>query len=144
MPQRMVSSIIENQKVITCTSEMTVSKAARLMQQSDIGAVMVTEGGRLVGIFTERDVVFRVIAPGRDAKSTHLSDVMTRNPQSIGPNKRFGHALHLMYEGGFRHVPVVIEGRPIGMIAARDLLGPELEQFVVEVHQREHILEILG
>lgn len=144
MPQRLINSIIENQKVITCTPQVTVGKAAQLMQQSEVGAIMVTEEGRLVGIFTERDALFRVTAQGRDAKSTHLSDVMTRNPQSIEPNKRFGHALHLMYEGGFRHVPVVIEGRPIGMIAARDLLGPELEQFVVEVHQREHILEILG
>ncbi len=144
MPQRLINSIIENQKVITCTPQVTVGKAAQLMQQSEVGAIMVTEQGRLVGIFTERDALFRVIAHGRDAKSTHLSDVMTRNPQSIEPNKRFGHALHLMYEGGFRHVPVVKDGRPIGMISARDLLGPELEQFVDEVRQREHILEILG
>ncbi len=144
MPQRMVSNIIENQKPITCTAHVTVTKAAQLMQQSEIGAVMVTEQGRLVGIFTERDALFRVIAQGLDAKSTHLSDVMTRNPQSIESNKRFGHALHMMYEGEFRHVPVVSDGRPIGMISARDLLGPELEAFVVEVRQREHILEILG
>jgi CBS domain-containing protein len=140
----MVSSIIENRKVITCTARVTVSKAAQLMQQSEVGAILVTEQGRLIGIFTERDALFRVIAPGRDAKSTHLSDVMTRNPQSIEPNKRFVHALHMMYEGGFRHVPVVNDGRPIGMISARDLLGPELEQFVDEVRQREHIIEILG
>lgn len=144
MPQRMVSSIIENQKVVTCAAQVTVTKAARLMQQNDVGAIMVTEQGRLVGIFTERDALFRVIAQGRDAKSTHLSEVMTRNPQSIDPNKRFGHALHLMYEGSFRNVPVVKDGRPVGMISARDLLGPEWEQFVDEVRQREHILEILG
>ena len=105
---------------------------------------MVTEQGRLVGIFTERDALFRVIAQGRDAKSTRLSDVMTPNPLSIEPTKRFGHALHMMYEGGFRHVPVVRNGVPIGMISARDVLGPELEEFVDEVRQREHILEILG
>jgi len=140
----MVSSIIEDQKVITCTAHVTVTKAAQLMQQSDIGAIMVTEQGRLVGIFTERDALFRVIAQGRDANASRLSDVMTPSPQSVEPTKRFGHALHMMYEGGFRHVPVVDDGRPIGMISARDLLGPELEQFVVEVRQREHILEILG
>ena len=144
MPHRIVSSIIENQKTTTCTAQATVSKAAQLMQQSDVGAIMVTEQGRLVGIFTERDAMFRVIAQGRDAKSTRLSEVMTRNPESIESNKRFGHALHMMYEGGFRHVPVVKYGRPIGMISTRDLLGPELEEFVEEVRQREHILEILG
>lgn len=144
MPHRMVSGIIENQRITTCAAQVTVAKAAQLMRQSAVGAIMVTEQGRLVGIFTERDALFRVIAQGRDAKSTRLTDVMTPNPLSIEPNKRFGHALHMMYEGGFRHVPVVRNGVPIGMISARDLLGPELEEFVDEVRQREHILEILG
>ena len=144
MPHRMVSSIIEDQKITTCTAQLTVSKAAKLMQQNDIGAIMVTEQGRLVGIFTERDALFRLIAQGRDANSTRVSEVMTRNPQCISPNKRFGHALHMMYEGGFRHVPVTRNGWPIGIISARSLLGPEFEQFADEVRQREHILEILG
>jgi signal-transduction protein with cAMP-binding, CBS, and nucleotidyltransferase domain len=69
---------------------------------------------------------------------------MTPRPQTIHPDKPFGHALHLMLEGGFRHVPVVEDGRPMGMVSACDALGPELEQFVSELRDREHIGEILG
>ena len=104
---------------------------------------MVVEGGRLVGIFTERDALFGVIAEGRDPRSTRLGEVMTRDPQTIGPDKPLGHALHMMYEGGFRHVPVVENGRPLGMVSARDALGPELREFESELVQREHIREIL-
>ncbi|MBI2316104.1 MAG: CBS domain-containing protein [Betaproteobacteria bacterium] len=144
MPQRLISSIIEKQTILACSAQLTVSEAADLMKKSDFGAIVVTERGRLVGIFTERDALTRVIAQGRDPRSTQLTEVMTRNPQTIDPNKQFGHALHMMYEGGFRHVPVVSNGKPVGMISARDVLGPELEDFVAEVRRREHILEILG
>lgn len=61
----------------------------------------------------------------------------------MSADRPFGHALHLMYEGGFRHVPVVERGRPIGMISARDALGPELQEFASELETREHIEEIL-
>jgi len=113
------------------------------MKRSRVGAIMVVEGGRLAGIFTERDALFRVVADGRDPRTTRLAEVMTRNLQTIGPDKPLGHALHMMYEGGFRHVPVVENGVPIGMVSARDALGPELLDFEAELVQREHIREIL-
>ena len=69
---------------------------------------------------------------------------MTSNPCSIDADKPVGHALLLMYENGYRHVPVVEDGRPIGMISARDALGPELQHFQSELERREHIKEILG
>ena len=105
---------------------------------------MVVEHGRLVGIFTERDAVFRVMAEGQDPQTTHIGDVMTTHPQSITPDKPLGHALLMMHENGYRHVPVVDNGRPIGMVSARDALGPELQQFQSELERREHILEILA
>ena len=144
MSHRPIKSIIENRKVVTAQSNFTVSHAARLMREHKIGALLVCEQGRLVGVFTERDALFRVTAEDREAQSTMLADVMTRDPQTIGPDKPLGHALHMMYEGGFRHVPVVENGQPIGMISARDAFGPELKEFVAEVDQREHIAEILG
>jgi CBS domain-containing protein len=89
-------------------------------------------------------MVFRVVAEGRDPSDTRVGDVMTRNPQTIDPDKPFEHALHIMYEGGFRHVPVVEDdGRLIGMVSARDALGPELREFADELDTREHIGEIL-
>ena len=89
-------------------------------------------------------MLFRVVAEDRDARTTRLADVMTRNPQTIHPDKAFPDALRLMYEGGFRHVPVVEDGRPVGVISARDALGPELEDFIYEVLRREQATDILA
>ena len=143
MPYRRIRTVIRDQKILTCPSNTTVIEAARLMERDQIGAVMIVADGGLTGIFTERDALFRVIAKGRNPQSTRLTDVMTRNPQTIHPDKPLGHALHFMYEGGFRHVPVVENGRPIGMVSARDALGPELEDFVSELADREQIERIL-
>jgi CBS domain-containing protein len=142
--ERPVRSIIEDQKPVTASAEITVAAAARLMKERRIGALLVVHDGRLAGIFTERDALFRVVAEGRDPAKTRVADVMTANPRTITPDRPFGHALHLMYEGGFRHVPVVDNGRPVGVVSARDALGPDLEQFIADLDQRAHIAEILG
>ena len=144
MPDRPVREIIEGQHPVMVNADITVSAAAQLMLQHHIGAVLITEGERLAGIFTERDALFRVIAAGRDPRATRVADVMTRNPRTISPDRPFGHALHLMYEGEFRHVPVVENGRPLGMVSARDALGPDLKQFIGDLETRDHIGEILG
>ena len=144
MPDRIIRAIIESQHPVVANGEITVSAVAQLMQQHHIGAVLITEGERLTGIFTERDALFRVIAAGRDPSATRVADVMTRDPRTISPDRPFGHALHLMYEGEFRHVPVVENGRPLGMVSARDALGPELKQFIGDLETRNHIGEILG
>ena len=144
MPDRPVREIIEGQRPVVANAEITVSAAAQLMRQHHVGAVMITEGERLAGIFTERDALFRVIAAGRDPSATRVADVMTRDPRTISPDRPFGHALHLMYEGGFRHVPVVENGRLLGMVSARDALGPDLQQFIGDLETRDHIGEILG
>jgi CBS domain-containing protein len=123
---------------------MTVSEAARLMRDRKTGALMVCDKKHLVGVFTERDALFRVTAEERNPTTTLLADVMTRNPRTIGPSKRLGHALHMMYEGGFRNVPVVDKkGRPLGIVSAHNALGPELKEFVTEMDERENISEIL-
>src|ERR671923_1590783 len=142
--ERPVRSIIEDQKPITASADITVAAAARLMKEHRIGAILVLDEGRLAGIFTERDALFRVIAEGRDPAKTRVADVMTANPRTITPDRPFGHALHLMHEGEFRHVPVVENGRPLGMVSARDALGPDLREFVRDLDTRSHIGEILG
>ena len=144
MSHRPIRSIIEGRKLITAESHFTVSHAARLMREHKIGALVVCEEGRLAGVFTERDALFRVTAEDREAQSTLLRDVMTRDPQTITPDKPLGHALHIMFEGGFRHVPVLEDGKPVGIVSARDVLGPDLKEFAEEMDQREHIAEILG
>ena len=144
MPYRPIRTIVTNQTILAAPPQTSVAKAAVLMKKSKVGAMLVVQSRRLVGIFTERDALFRVVAEGRDAESTRLADVMTPNPQTIHPDKPLGYALHLMFEGGFRHMPVVEHGHPIGMVSARDSLGPELKEFVSELEIREHIAEILG
>jgi CBS domain-containing protein len=141
---RPIRVIIEDQKPVTAAADITVAAAARLMKEHRVGAILVVQDGRLAGIFTERDALFRVIAEGRDPAATRVAEVMTADPRTIAPDRPFGHALHLMYEGGFRHVPVVDNGRPLGVVSSRDALGPDLQQFVRDLETRNHITEILG
>jgi CBS domain-containing protein len=143
MSDRLIRDVIAGRKAYTTSSHTSIADAARLMKEHAIGALMIVDEGKLVGIFTERDVVFRVIAADKDPKSTRVGSAMTRKPRSLDASRPLGHALHLMYEGGFRHVPVVEHGKPIGMVSTRDALGPELARFQEELGDREHIGEIL-
>ena len=133
-----IRNIMEQKKFLSAPPETTVSNAARLMLNKNVGAIMVVENERLVGIFTERDAVFRVIAQGRDVKTTPLTDVMTAAPKTLDPGKSYGHALLLMQENGFRHVPVIENGRPIGIISSRNAMDSDLEEFISEERRREH------
>jgi len=144
MTQRTIRTIIDQQELVTAAASMTVSEAARLMQERRVGAIMVVEDEQLVGMFTERDALFRVVAKERDGQTTPLAEVMTRNPRTIHPDKPFAHALEMMHEGGFRHVPVVENGRPVGIVSVRDALGPELEAFVYELLRQEQVGQILA
>ena len=135
-----IGSLIERKALLTAPPETTVSKAARLMAGRKVGAVMVVEQQKLIGIFTERDVVIRVIAQGRDVLTTPLAEVMTSNPITVAPDKSFGYALLVMHENGFRHLPVMEDGKLIGIVSARNALDPDLEEFVSEAQRRQHIL----
>ena len=138
MFDQLVRNMMERKKFLTAPPDTTVSSAARLMASKNVGAVLVVEREELVGIFSERDVVFRVIAKGLDPKTTALAEVMTAEPKTLEPGKSYGHALLLMQENGFRHVPVVENGRPIGIVSSRNAMDPDLEEFVFEERRREH------
>lgn len=144
MKTRLVRDLIHNQEIFVAPETLTVMEAASRMQASNVGALMIVDGRRLIGIFTERDALFRVIAAGLDPRDTKVSAVMTRDPLAINPDKTFGYALHLMYENGFRHVPVVLDGIPVGMVSARDALSSEVADFEAELRFRDDISEILA
>lgn len=144
MSHRSIRTIVGSQNVVCASPQLTIAEAALLMKEQRIGSLMVVDDERLAGIFTERDALFRVLAESRNPQTTRLGEVMTVDPQTVHPDKPIGHALHMMYEGGFRHVPVVENGQPVGMISARDALAPEVQAFESELHQREQIGEILG
>lgn len=133
-----IKNLMEPKKFLTAAPEMVVSEASKLMASKNAGAVLVIEGGILVGIFTERDAVFRVLAKGRDAAATQLRSVMTCDPATLAPGSSYGHALMLMQEQGFRHVPVVEGTRVVGIVSARNAMDPDLEEFVAEARRREH------
>jgi len=135
-----VKEVMERKKLLTAPPETTISKAAKLMASRKVGAIMIVEHERLIGIFTERDMIVRVVARDRDAKTTQLADVMTTSPQTVHPDKSFGYALLMMHENGFRHVPVIEDGKLIGIVSARNALDPDLEEFVAESQRRQHIL----
>jgi len=139
MLESSVASVIEPRKLVVATPRTSVAEAARLMRDGNVGAVLVVDGERLVGIFTERDAVYRVTAAGGDPAATTLDGVMTRDPVTVAPDETFGYALLLMHEHGFRHVPVIEDGRPVGVVSARLALDPDLEDFAVEAARRRHI-----
>lgn len=147
MLNRAVLKVIENRDLLlTVTPEKSVRTVASHMKQCCVAAILVVDpgDGKLIGICTERDLTFKVLAEGLDIDTTQVASVMTADPQTIGPEKPFGHALHMMFEGGFRHLPVVdLAGRPIGVISSRDALGPEVANFGHELEQRETVTEIL-
>ncbi len=135
-----VRTVIARKALVTASPETTVRKAAELMARKNVGAIMVVERKSLVGIFTERDALVDVIARGLDPEATRLADVMTTSPQTIDPEKSFGYALLVMHENGFRHLPVVKEGKLIGIVSARNALDPDLEEFVSESQRRIQFL----
>ncbi len=133
-----VRHLLERAKLLTAPPGTSVYDAACLMQANGSGAVLViADEDRLIGIFTERDVVFRVVARARCPQHTQLLEVMTPTPFTIGPDRSFGHALTLMQKNRFRHLPVVEDGRVLGIVSARNALDPDLEEFVAESARRE-------
>ena len=145
MSYRTLRQVVEHQKTLTAAPPKTaVREAARLMKTTRVGALLVVEHGHLVGIFTERDALNRVLAEGLDPDTTLLNEVMTLNPITVHPDQYFVSALHLMYENGFRHVPVAENGRPLGMVSARDALELEAAEFEATLRQREHLRAIMA
>jgi CBS domain-containing protein len=144
MPHRTLRQVVEGQTLVSALADTTVRAAAISMASNNVGAILVVDAaGKLAGLFTERDVLNRVVARGLDPDSTPLAAVMTTKLQTASPDKPLAHALHMMFEGGFRHVPVVDDGKPVGMVSARNALGLEIHQFEQELVERDHIAEIL-
>jgi CBS domain-containing protein len=144
MSSRPVSQVIATKSHVTVPPNLSVRDAARMMKVHHEGSVLVIDKDRLIGICTERDLAFDVIAEGLDPDTTMVGDVMTANPQTISPEKPFCHALHMMYEGGFRHVPVVDKsGRAVGVVCARDAINVDALELSQDLIHREEISVIL-
>ncbi|NMG77286.1 CBS domain-containing protein [Aromatoleum diolicum] len=144
MPHRPIRDVIGQRPFPTVSPSGTIHNSALTMKESKSSAVLVVAKGKLLGILTERDIVFGVVAMGLDPATTSVESIMTTRVQTIHKNKPFGHALHLMYEGGFRHMPVVDDGgKPVGLLAAHDALDIDGLQLERDLERREEISVIL-
>jgi CBS domain-containing protein len=137
---RRLSDIVCNQDPLVMPQTATVKSACRHMKDHRAGSVLVTDQhGVLVGIFTGRDAVWRVLAYGKDASKTTLGDVMTANPVTMSSEMTAIDALRLMWDGGFRHVPLVDGDRLVGVVSRGDFKGDELERLEDERQIWEHM-----
>ena len=126
MINRPVGTLIRQQTLLTLPPGTPVHEACCRMAERYVGSVLVTdERDRLLGIFTERDAVCRVLAQARDADRTTLAEVMTEKVSTLPPQGSALEALRLMQDGGFRHVPVVDGERVVGIVSWTDFRAPE-------------------
>ena len=138
-----VSTLLESKSttVFSVPVTVTVSEAVQEMNRRKIGSVLVMEGGVLVGIFTERDVLMRVVAADRDPKATPVAHVMTRSPVTIPSSMTIEEVMDMHSGKHFRHLPVVENGRVIGMISVRDILRWLAEANSKKADQLEDFIE---
>ena len=124
---------LKTRKPIFVSPGHSVADAIHLMQQKRLGCVAVTENDKLVGIFTERDVLLK-IAGKADPKTLKVGDVMTANPQAFQPEDSVAYILNAMHVGGYRHVPVVDEsGKPLAVASVKDIVSFILDHFAEDV-----------
>jgi len=117
-----VYDLVKNRKVYSLDADRTVLEASRYMMEHNIGAVPVLRNGDLVGIFSERDIMNRVVAAGRMPGATKISEVMTSNPKTVSVQETVDNCLFVMREFGFRHL-LIVDGKELkGLVSLRDIL----------------------
>ncbi len=117
-----LSEFVKDQKAITVPKEMTVSDAAKAMCDGRVGSALVTENGRLIGIVTERDFMKKVVAEGKDPKVVIIKDVMTTDVKTVDASATIESCFQPMKDYKCRHLPVLKEGKLVGIISIRDVL----------------------
>jgi len=124
------------------TTQSTVTEAVKRMSEKRVGAVAVLDSGELRGIFTERDVMMRVVLEGRDPHTTKVSDVMTKDVETVHEDLSYGEALRLMVERHFRHLPVVgSKGQVLGILSVRNVLQHTVEDLS---HQLDSVVNFFS
>ena len=123
-----LAQLLRSRNLVIGSLRATVYDAADLMCNAGVGAIPILDREELVGVFSERDIMTRVLVPGRDPRTTPVGSVMTRSVVTASLHDRRSECLAMMREGGFRHLPVLAEGRVIAMISMRDLLRDEIQE----------------
>lgn len=131
----LVSSVLaeKGRHVYTVGKAVTVAEAVREMNEKGVGALLVMDGRRAAGIFTERDVLRRIVDVDKDPALLRVSEVMTRQLVTVSPETRIEEAMSLMTQRRFRHLPVMEAGEIVGMVSSGDLMR------WITINQEEYI-----
>ena len=146
MPERTVFQSMSQRHVISLGPHATVWEAACVMTKANCGSVLIVDTpGTLLGIVTERDLMTRVVAKALSPEKTQVSEVMTRNPHCVAPERLVSDAVLIMIERGFRHLPIVsAAGRILGVFSVRDALPREIGNAVSLAEFHEQVNDALG
>ncbi len=123
-----VKELIKDRQTYTVQDHETVLEAARFMVEHNIGAVPVLREGKLVGIFSERDIMKRVVAQAHDPRTTKVSEIMTKDPVTVTPESTDEQCMLLMRDNNCRHLPICEDKKLWGLISLRDLLAHHVEE----------------
>jgi CBS domain-containing protein len=137
MQRKIVPDVVRDQTIHSVPMNLPADEVARLMAGAKVAAVVVLEGSVLKGIITERDITARLVARDRDPKRTIAADIMTPNPDTLGPDDTAEEALRLMREHNYRHLPVTDGGVVVGMISVRDLYAVVTDELARDVRTHE-------
>ena len=127
-------------RVVSVTPEMTVLDAIKVLAAEDVGAAIVMTGTRLAGIISERDYTRKVILQGRSSNTTRVEEIMTANVVCVSPRTKARECMALMTEKQIRHLPVLDEGRVIGMVSIRDIVSDIIADQDFTIEQLEHYI----
>ncbi len=127
-------------RVVKVRPEQSVLEAIKVLAEQDVGAAIVMTGDRLAGIFSERDYTRKVVLKGRSSDATRVEEIMTANVIVVSPRTRARECMQLMTEKNIRHLPVVDEGRVIGMVSIRDIVGDIIADQDFTIEQLEHYI----
>jgi CBS domain-containing protein len=124
----LICDLLKNQVVLSAAAHQTVLEVASLMVEHNIGAVPILQQDRLIGIFSERDLMSRVVVSGKDPAHTLVSEVMTDDPLTVAPSESLETCMTLMKRHGFRHLPVCSGKELKGVVSLRDIILHDLDE----------------
>ena len=131
---------IKPARVVSVSPEQSVLEAIKVLAAEDIGAAIVMSGGRIAGIFSERDYTRKIILKGRSSDTTRVAEVMTSTVIVVNPRTRTRECMQLMSEKNIRHLPVVDDARVIGMVSIRDIVSDIIADQDFTIEQLEHYI----
>ena len=127
-------------RLIKVTPEQSVLDAIKVLAQENVGAVLVMSGDRLAGILSERDYTRKIVLKGRASDTTRVEEIMTVSVICVNPRTKTRECMALMSEKNIRHLPVMDEGRVIGMVSIRDIVSDIIADQDFTIEQLEHYI----